>query len=60
MNFGGNIMGKGGRFNKYGEIKESERLKVKPGPGQKISGRDRIKFDEHRKIAPGHPNNGRR
>jgi len=53
-------MGKGGRFNKYGEIKESERLKVKPGPGQKISGRDRIKFDEHRKIAPGHPNNGRR
>jgi len=51
-------MSKGGRFGKYGEIKRMERLKLKLG--QKLSGRDKIKFDEHRKIAPGHPNNGRR
>ena len=51
-------MSKGGRYGKYGENKRRKRLKVRTG--QKISGRDKIKFDEHRKIAPGRPNNGRR
>lgn len=47
---------RGGRYGKYGEVKRKERAQK----GQTISGRDRIKWDEHRKIAPGRPNNGRR
>jgi hypothetical protein len=47
---------KTGRYGKYGEIKRKERAKQ----GRTLSGRDRIKLDEHRKIAPGRPNNGRR
>lgn len=46
-----------GRYGKYGEVKRKERMKKQ---GQTMTGRDRIKFDEHRKIAPGRPNNGRR
>jgi hypothetical protein len=51
-------MGKGGRYGKYGELKRKERLKIKKAIP--MTGREKIKHDEHRKIAPGHPNNGRR
>ncbi|MBA7696250.1 hypothetical protein ES703_104893 [subsurface metagenome] len=51
-------MSKGGRFGKYGEKKRKQKLKkIK---GKPLAGRDIIKFDEHRKISPKHPNMGKR
>ena len=47
---------KGGRYGKYGEVKRREKMKQ----GQVLSNRDRIKFNEHRKISPGRPNKDRR
>lgn len=46
---------KTGRYGKYGETKRKERLKV-----HVEDGRDLIKKEKRRKIAPGHPNTGRR
>ena len=51
-------MSKGGRFGKYGERKKEKKLKkIK---GKPLTGKDIIKFDEHRKIAPKHPNMGKK
>lgn len=51
-------MKKNGRFGKYGEAKKNERLKNVRRSTSK-GGRETIKNDRHRKIAPGHPNTGR-
>lgn len=50
---------KGGRYGKYGEHKKNERLRQAHISGPE-HGRDIIKRDENRKIAPGHKNKGRR
>jgi len=51
-------MGRSGRFGKYGETKRKKKIRdLKAAPR---NGRDIIKWDEHRKIAPKHPNMGKR
>jgi len=51
-------------FGKYRRAKQQERVnKSQNGPVKRPAGkngRDIIKQAEHRKIAPGHPNTGRR
>ena len=52
---------KNGRYKKVNQKKESRVNQA--GPENKHAGkrgRDIIRQDEHRKIAPGHPNTGRR
>ena len=51
-------MSKGGRFGKYGETKRKKKLKK--SNAMPLKGRDIIKFDKHIKIAPKHPNMGKR
>ena len=51
-------MGKNGRFGKYGDHKRKDKLRT--SRAVPLKGRDIIKLDEHRKIAPKHPNMGKR
>ena len=51
-------MSKGGRFGKYGDKKRENKLKE--SKGIPLISKDIIKFDEHRKISPKHPNMGKR
>ena len=51
-------MSKGRKFGKREFSRNRER--VKKASGSKPKGRDIIRQDEHRKIAPKHPNMGRK
>jgi hypothetical protein len=49
-------MSKGGRFGKYGETKQRERLKLKDKLLEHpMSGKMRITFTENRRMNPAHP-----
>jgi hypothetical protein len=51
-------MSKDGRHGKFDESRKGGKLKKLPG--RPLSGRDIIRLDRHIKIAPKHPNMGKR